>query len=154
MLLCLAVGGCASTPTVEEANAERARIDGQCIAKGYKRGTSDFYTCVSLTLQQEQQSGLQKQMAIGTGIGLLGIAAGLLSDERAKQDMVKVGSTSSGLNLYRFRYVGERDLWVGVSAQEVLKVRPDAVVQGSDGYLRVYYARLGLKMTPWDAWKQ
>ncbi len=37
-------------------------------------------------------------------------------------------------------------------AQEVQAVMPDAVVQGSDGYLRVYYDRLGLRMQTWENW--
>ena len=37
-------------------------------------------------------------------------------------------------------------------AQEVQAVMPEAVVRGSDGYLRVYYDRLGLRMQSCDAW--
>ena len=37
-------------------------------------------------------------------------------------------------------------------AQEVEQVEPDAVVKGSDGYLRVHYDRLGLKFLKWDQW--
>jgi hypothetical protein len=29
---------------------------------------------------------------------------------------------------------------------------PEAVLRGSDGYLRVYYDRLGLRMQSYDAW--
>jgi hypothetical protein len=41
---------------------------------------------------------------------------------------------------------------VGVIAQEVQTVRPDAVTRGSDGHLRVYYERLGLKFRSYDDW--
>ena len=37
-------------------------------------------------------------------------------------------------------------------AQEVEAIMPDAVVRGSDGYLRVYYDRLGLRMQAWEEW--
>ena len=37
-------------------------------------------------------------------------------------------------------------------AQEVQAVMPQAVVRGSDGYLRVYYERLGLRMQSWNEW--
>jgi len=30
--------------------------------------------------------------------------------------------------------------------------RPGAVVRGPDGYLRVYYQRLGSRMQSWDEW--
>ena len=37
-------------------------------------------------------------------------------------------------------------------AQEVEAIMPDAVVRGSDGYLRVFYDRLGLRMQAWEEW--
>ena len=39
-----------------------------------------------------------------------------------------------------------------VIAQEVQTVPPDAVTRGSDGYIRVYYERLGLKFRSYDRW--
>jgi hypothetical protein len=43
-------------------------------------------------------------------------------------------------------------MYVGVMAQEVQSVMPEAVVRGRDGYLRVHYERLGLKFQMWDEW--
>ena len=37
-------------------------------------------------------------------------------------------------------------------AQEVQAVAPDAVIRGHDGYLRVYYDRLGLQFQSYDHW--
>jgi hypothetical protein len=37
-------------------------------------------------------------------------------------------------------------------AQEVQTVMPNAVVRGQDGYLRVYYDKLGLKFDTYDHW--
>jgi hypothetical protein len=39
-----------------------------------------------------------------------------------------------------------------VIAQEVQAVMPDAVTRGRDGYLRVYYDRLGLKFRSYSDW--
>jgi len=36
--------------------------------------------------------------------------------------------------------------------QEVQALKPEAVVRGRDGYLRVYYEELGLRMQTWEAW--
>jgi len=41
---------------------------------------------------------------------------------------------------------------VGVLAQEVQTVMPEAVVRGRDGYLRVYYDRLGVRFETYDRW--
>jgi hypothetical protein len=37
-------------------------------------------------------------------------------------------------------------------AQEVMKRFPDAVTTGANGYYRVYYRRLGLRMQTWKQW--
>ena len=50
------------------------------------------------------------------------------------------------------RYLWSDTFYVGVMAQEVERVVPDAVVHGPDGYLRVNYARLGLRFMTWDEW--
>ncbi len=63
-----------------------------------------------------------------------------------------LGRLDNGLGFYRFSYNGSDKAYVGVMAQEVQAVMPEAVVRGSDGYLRVYYDRLGLRMQSYDAW--
>ena len=76
----------------------------------------------------------------------------ITSDIRLKRDIAALGQHANGLNLYRFRYLWSDTVHVGVMAQEVAATRPDAVQQGADGYLRVDYARLGLRMQTWDEW--
>ncbi|MGE0152942.1 MAG: tail fiber domain-containing protein [Reyranellaceae bacterium] len=68
------------------------------------------------------------------------------SDVRLKEDICPAGRADNGLPLYTFRYRGGEGRYEGVMAQDVLQVRPDAVVTGDDGYLRVDYARLGLTL--------
>lgn len=76
------------------------------------------------------------------GVGIQVLYA--ISDRRLKTDIATVGTTVLGLPLYRFRYRGESDVYLGVMAQDVLEVMPDAVVVGPDGFYRVDYGRLGL----------
>jgi polysaccharide biosynthesis/export protein len=75
-----------------------------------------------------------------------------LSDARLKRDITPIAKRENGLQLYRYRYVWSDTLYVGVLAQEVLEVAPNAVSRGADGYLRVDYARLGLRMWLWEDW--
>lgn len=72
------------------------------------------------------------------------------SDIRLKRDIVRVGTLDSGLALYRYKYVGGEREYVGVMAQEVAEVMPDAVLQGADGYLRVDYGKLGISLQTAD----
>jgi endosialidase-like protein len=67
-----------------------------------------------------------------------------VSDIRLKRDVVELGQLPNGIHVYRYRYLWSDTQYVGVMAQEVLKTSPDAVIRGSDGYLRVDYERLGL----------
>jgi len=66
-----------------------------------------------------------------------------------------VGRRDDGLGLYRYRYLWSDTVYVGVMAQEVALIHPEAVVRGVfDNYLRVDYGRLGLKLMTlpeWDA---
>ena len=63
-----------------------------------------------------------------------------------------IGYLSDGLGLYRFSYNGSNTPYVGVIAQEVAQVAPHAVTRGRDGYLRVYYEKLGLRFQRYDQW--
>jgi hypothetical protein len=65
---------------------------------------------------------------------------------------VLLGHLQNGLGYYRFAYNGSEKSYVGVMAQEVGMVRPDAVERGSDGYLRVHYDRLGLPFRTYEDW--
>ena len=88
----------------------------------------------------------------GGGGGRGGGGGGRRSDIALKHDVVLLGHLDNGLGFYRFAYNGSDRAYVGVMAQEVLEVAPDAVVRGRDGYLRVYYDRLGLRFQTYDQW--
>jgi hypothetical protein len=75
-----------------------------------------------------------------------------LSDIRLKRDIERVGHLASGIALYRFRYLWSDDVFVGVMAQEVLRVAPEAVIRDPSGFMSVDYARLGTRMMRWDEW--
>ncbi len=81
-----------------------------------------------------------------------GGGGGRRSDIRLKHDVVLLGHLDNGLGFYRFVYNGGDKAYVGVMAQEVETIRPDAVVRGPDGYLRVFYDKLGLTFDTYDHW--
>jgi hypothetical protein len=69
-----------------------------------------------------------------------------------KHDIVLLGHLANGLGYYRFSYLGSDKAFVGVMAQEVQAVMPEAVTRGSDGYLSVYYEKLGLRLRTYGEW--
>ena len=72
------------------------------------------------------------------------------SDKRLKRDIALLSRREDGVGIYRYRYLWSDEVYVGVMAQEVARIVPDAVVCGPDGYLRVNYRRLGLRLMKWD----
>jgi hypothetical protein len=88
----------------------------------------------------------------GGGRGGGGRGGGRRSDARLKHDIVLLGRLENGLGFYRFSYNGSSKIYVGVLAQEVQQVMPQAVVRGADGYLRVYYEKLGMRFDTYDHW--
>ena len=69
-----------------------------------------------------------------------------------KHDITLLGHLDNGLGFYRFSYVGSDHAYVGVMAQEVQTIMPEAVVRGRDGYLEGLYDKLGLKFQTYDRW--
>ena len=88
----------------------------------------------------------------GGGRGGGGGGGGRRSDMVLKHDITLLGHLDNGLGFYRFSYNGSDKAYVGVMAQEVQTVMPNAVVRGSDGTLRVFYDKLGLKFQTYDQW--
>ena len=76
------------------------------------------------------------------------------SDLRLKQDVKRVSALPNGLPLYSFRYKWGGPTFVGVIAQDVLRVMPDAVLTDPEGFYRVDYAMLGTRMMTLPEWRE
>ncbi|HEY1092070.1 MAG TPA: tail fiber domain-containing protein [Burkholderiaceae bacterium] len=98
-----------------------------------------------------QQAAYGRQGSAANGLfgalGQLGGAAigaggwgGLLSDIRAKTEISRVGTLDNGLPVYLYRYKDGGPMQIGVMAQDVQQVNPEAVIETDGGYLAVNYA--------------
>lgn len=74
---------------------------------------------------------------IGTGAGVA-----MASDRRLKRNIVKLATRPDGIGIYEFDYIWGGGRQVGVMAQEVAKVIPEAVTTMANGFLAVYYSKL------------
>lgn len=74
-------------------------------------------------------------------LGSAGLSAAKFSDRRLKRNIKRIGKSVGGLPLYTFRYIWGGPEQIGVMAQDVLKVRPDAVLK-IGGYYAVNYGAL------------
>jgi hypothetical protein len=112
---------------------------------GTQNGTS------TTTQQNDPISTLVGGAAAGIGAlknlgGMSGLASLFtLSDERAKEDISKIGKLDNGLNVYSYRYKGDDRPQIGMMAQEVEKVIPEAVAEHPSGFKMVNYGLASLK---------
>lgn len=71
--------------------------------------------------------------------------AGMFSDRRMKENIIKVGKLDSGLDLYKFEYKPEfkdeagHGSFIGVMADEAESVFPDSVSVAANGFKQVNY---------------
>jgi hypothetical protein len=87
-----------------------------------------------------QQRNQQQQGMLG-GLFGLGAAGIMASDRRLKTDVTFLGMLRD-LPVYAWRYIWGGPMQVGVMAQDMLTIRPEAVVVTPSGFLAVNYARL------------
>jgi hypothetical protein len=93
---------------------------------------------------QAEQNAYNQQVASSNantaGLYSLGSAAIGLSDRRLKSNIKRIGTHKLGIGIYEYDIMGKHD--IGVMAQELMQVMPDAVHQHSSGYLMVDYGRI------------
>ena len=71
-----------------------------------------------------------------------------MSDRRVKRDIKQVGALDNGLPVYLFRYLGNPAHQIGLMAQDVEKVKPEAVSETSSGIKTVNYKMAVDKAVP------
>lgn len=127
--------------------------DNQILSARVPNGTADD-TAVKLPYSQPvlrlygEVRNLTQGGAGSFTEGMAGMMATMMSDRRAKENIVRIGTHPAGIGLYLFDYKSEfRDQWgrermLGVMADEVEAVRPCAIVLHADGYKMVDYGKL------------
>jgi hypothetical protein len=90
-----------------------------------------------------QQARASYSSGLFSGIGGVaqGIGSAVASDRRVKTNIKVVGKTDSGLPVYTYQYKGQNVTQMGVMAQDVEMVNPEAVVE-INGIKHVDYNRI------------
>ena len=86
------------------------------------------------------------QQGYGAKMNAVGNIATMLSDKTLKENIVKVGQSPSGFNIYEWNYLWSPERFRGVIAQEVQKIKPKAVLSNIFGHLLVDYSKLDVNM--------
>lgn len=119
-----------------------AEAPTRCSQKAYR--PPELTTFGKLHLRTQGSAG-----DVGDGMASMSMT---MSDRRAKENIVRIGTHPMGVGLYLFDYKrefhGSRDggRHLGVMADEVEQVLPQAVTMDPDGYKRVDYSMLGIEL--------
>jgi hypothetical protein len=117
-----AAPGLTSAPLVGGAGA----ADAAAAAAGATEGAGLFGSLASAAAPVIE--GITTVAApVMAGLEALGPLALLFSDERMKHDIKKVGELYDGQPVYRYAYNGDDKTQMGLLAQKVEKIHPDAV---------------------------
>lgn len=90
--------------------------------------------------QAKAASKAQTYQMVGT-LTSAAIIAVALSDRRSKQNIKKVGVSKRGTNIYEFNYIGVKQRYQGVMADEV----PWAVIKRENDYSLVDYSKVDVE---------
>jgi hypothetical protein len=94
--------------------------------------------------------GTSTGQSTGSSVSHEGIAKTLMagasmvaaSDSRLKKDIKRLGTLENGLGVYEFMYINDKGPFVGVMADEVKTIQPDALGPIVDGYMTVDYSKI------------
>lgn len=123
----------------QNANIAPAPVFNATVAKG--QYDTDLYNA-NAAQQGNMMNGLFSLGSAGIGAyGMMNAAPFLAaSDRRLKSNIVRVGTHPLGIGIYEYDIGGEHR--TGVMADEVLEVKPEAVLTMPNGYMAVDYGML------------
>jgi hypothetical protein len=102
----------------------------------------DYQGAVAQNYQQQVAGVASQNAVLGQLLGSAARGGMQWSDRRLKRDIERVGTHDSGLPVYRFRYLWDDAPHIGVMADDVAMVRPEAVHITASGYAAVDYAAI------------
>lgn len=126
--------------SVEQGALTKALLENQTQieVRGYRQ---EAEAKLAEAAQYQAQASAQKTSGIGGILG--GIAKGIFSifsDQRLKEDIRMISKRRDGIGVYSFRYRGSDARFIGLIAQDVARVRPEAVFPDpATGFLKVDY---------------
>lgn len=107
--------------------------------------TPDLLGAQMSQYQADMNNASANTASVNSMIGNLGTAAAMafiFSDARLKEDIQTLGVLSTGVRVVHYRYRGLPARFVGVVAQELATIQPEAVFLDRSGFLAVDYSKV------------
>jgi hypothetical protein len=112
-----------------------------------KQKVNTLFTMSANRLGTAKTAHQQAQQQMWEGIGSAVTPMDDVSDERLKENIVKIKYSDSGIPIYQFNYKGDATVWRGTMAQDLIKLGKErAVTKYEDGYYRVNYGLIDVNM--------
>ncbi|MGO7211317.1 tail fiber domain-containing protein [Rhizobium ruizarguesonis] len=124
-----------NTPTVKRVAARSNETNFASSDKGSGSGSSD-----------SGSSGMGGGSSSSSSSSGGGASDPGWSDRRLKTDIRRLSISPGGIPIYAFRYIWGGPVFVGTMAQDLLSIRPDAVIETRSGYYMVDYSKLDVGM--------
>ena len=130
-----------------EMDVQKLKGDGQLASAALEMQKQT--TLMDSAMQQknaataEKEAG-NKQMWSGVSDTLGSVAK--LSDERAKENIIKIKYSDSGIPIYHFNYKGDNTTWTGTMAQDLLGLGREDAVGTKNGFYTVNYNLIDVDM--------
>lgn len=141
---------------LQMAEAEQASANQMAAAQGEMdlqklKGEGDMWSKdkeigKATTQMNIQMSKVQMSNAQASQPKDRGLLGNLFSDERLKENIVKLGHTFDDIPIYKFNYIGDDTLHVGTMAQDLLKMGREDAVGMRDGFYTVDYNSINVNM--------
>lgn len=112
------------------------------------QGRIDFEAFKAKSQAASQEASASSTGGFLGGIGsVIGIAGSLFSDDELKEDISLVRRREDGIGVYRFRYTGSAQFFEGAMANDVEKLRPEAIFYDEGlGFRMVDYGAIGMEL--------
>jgi len=105
--------------------------------------TTDYAGLVQQGFNNQQQVYQNQLNQWNQGLGgAFGLGSTLIASDRRLKNIIRpLGKLKNGLTVYLFKYIGEKIERVGLMAQEVAKLKPEAIVHMDNGFMAVDYGK-------------
>ena len=122
---------------------------GQAQAEEFERQKEN--KMLEMAGQRKQYADAARDQARAAGDAFISAAVSTMipgiSDIRLKENIVRTGTSSSGIPIYTFNYKNNNQSWSGTMAQDLINLgRQDAVTIMENGYYGVYYDMIDVDM--------
>lgn len=117
-----------------------AQLGGRSEGTGYAQQQGTFTQPLSQTVGNWMDAGMKAGPAMSSVSSAIGTGLGWFSDRRLKEDIKPVGKLDNGLTVYSYRYKIGGPVMIGLMADEVEAVAPEAIGEVA-GYKTVDYER-------------